>query len=84
MSSPRKLAPVLPLPRGTDWTAERIVALTSLEVKQLRDNATRLGEPEVAAMCEVALTQQRRDATAARKALPPKPRKAKPPKAAPE
>ena len=83
MSTKTKQAPP-PLPRSTDWSAERIAALAMPEVRALRDNALRLGESEIAALCEQALTQLRRQATASRKALPPKPRKPARPKAAPE
>jgi hypothetical protein len=81
VSASRKAQPVLPTTtRSTEWTSERIGRMSALEVRQLRDNALRLGEPEIAARCEEVLTRQRREATAARKALPPKPRKPKPAK----
>ena len=77
MSASRKyLAPVLS--RATSWSIERIGALTSPEVKLLRANAERLEEPEIVAICEKVLTQQRREAIVARKALPPKKKKPKP------
>jgi hypothetical protein len=41
--------------RAADWTRERIDALSTAEVRQLRDNAARLNEPEVAARCEEVL-----------------------------
>ena len=71
-------APPPELPRTTSWTAERIAKLNMIEVRQLKDNALRLGEPEIAALCDKAMTELRRIATAARKAAPPKPRKVKP------
>jgi hypothetical protein len=61
------------LSRSTEWTAERIARLNMTEVKQLKDNALRLGEPEVAALCDQAMTALRRAATEARKAAPRKP-----------
>jgi len=71
-------APPPELPRTTSWTAERIAKLNMVEVRQLKDNAVRLGEPEIAALCDKAMTELRRIASAARKAAAPKPRKAKP------
>jgi hypothetical protein len=68
------------LSRATTWTAERIGTLPAAEVRLLRDNALRLEEPEIAALCELALTKLRREVLAARKALPQKPRKAPVPK----
>ena len=79
MSAKTKVAPLPPvLPRATTWTAERIAKLNMIEVRQLKDNALRLGEPEIAALCDKAMTDLRRIASAARKAAPPKPRKVKP------
>jgi len=83
MSASTKYAPPITT-RSTDWTAERIATLSATEAKQLRDNALRLGENEIAAVCEQALTRLRREAAAARKALPPKPRRAPAPKVTPE
>ena len=37
------------------WTRERIDTLTTPEVKSLRDNATRLHEPEIAVICDQVL-----------------------------
>lgn len=37
------------------WTLERIAQLTVEDIKQLRDNAQRLNEPEVVALCSEAL-----------------------------
>ena len=45
---------------AADWTLERIVRLTVLEIKQLRDNAQRLGEPGVVELCTQALKQRPR------------------------
>lgn len=78
VSAKAKVVVAPELPRNTAWTPERIAKLNMIEVRQLKDNALRLGEPEIAALCDKAMTDLRRIATAARKAAPPKPRKAKP------
>ena len=41
---------------ASDWTPERIAQLTVADIKQLRENAERLNEPGVAALCSEALT----------------------------
>ena len=41
--------------RSAQWTRERIDALSTAEVRQLRDNAERLHEAEIAALCEQVL-----------------------------
>jgi hypothetical protein len=74
MSAKAKVAPPV-LSRATIWTPERIARLTMIELRQLKDNALRLGEPEIGELCDAAMTRLRRDASAARKAAPPKPRK---------
>jgi hypothetical protein len=38
--------------RSAAWTKERIDALTTPEVRQLRDNAQRLGESEIVGLCD--------------------------------
>ena len=38
--------------RSAVWTKERIEALSTPEVRQLRDNAQRLGEAEIVALCD--------------------------------
>ena len=38
--------------RSAAWTKERIDALTTPEVRQLRDNAQRLGEGEIVSLCD--------------------------------
>ena len=40
---------------ASDWTRERIAQLTVADIKQLRENAERLNEPGVAALCSEAL-----------------------------
>ena len=74
MSVPKKV--VLPpvLPRATVWTAERIDKLTPAEVKQLRANAERLQEPEIAALCTRSLQSRPRPPRLAAKAPARKPR----------
>jgi hypothetical protein len=54
--------------RTAQWTRERIDSLSTAEVRQLRDNAARLHEAEVAALCEqVLLGRPRAGARKARK-----------------
>jgi hypothetical protein len=64
------------LSRATVWTAERIDKLAVAEVKQLRENAERLQEPEIAALCTQSLKGRPRPprpvATAALKKPKPK------------
>jgi hypothetical protein len=57
--------------RTAQWTREKIDSLSTAEVRQLRDNAQRLHEAEIAALCEQVLSSRPR--TAVRK--PRKPRK---------
>jgi hypothetical protein len=38
--------------RSAAWTKERIDALTTPEVRQLRENAQRLSETEIVALCD--------------------------------
>jgi hypothetical protein len=45
--------------RAAEWTLERIGRLTVGDIKQLRENAERLNEPEVAALCSQALKEAR-------------------------
>jgi len=37
------------------WTREKIASLSTVEIRQLRDNALRLSEPEIAALCDEVL-----------------------------
>ena len=48
------------LSRMTSWAPERIAKLSMIELRQLKDNALRLGEPELAAQCEEAMTRLNR------------------------
>ena len=41
--------------RAADWTLERLSKLSSQDIKRLRENAERLNEPEVMALCDQAL-----------------------------
>lgn len=45
---------------AAQWTRERIDKLSTPEVKQLRDNAQRLNESEIAAICEQSLASRPR------------------------
>jgi len=47
-----------PLPRETKWTEERIAALSAEEVRRLRANAERLGDPTVAERCASVLARR--------------------------
>lgn len=50
--------------RSAVWTKERIDALTSAEVRQLRDNAERLSETDIVALCDEILKARPRGASA--------------------
>ena len=41
--------------RSAAWTKERIDALTTPEIRQLRENALRLGETEIVGLCDEIL-----------------------------
>ena len=41
--------------RRVEWTSERIAALTTPDIKQLRLNAERLNEPEIVGRCDAVL-----------------------------
>ena len=41
--------------RSAAWTKERIDALTTPEIRQLRENAERLGETEIVGLCDEIL-----------------------------
>lgn len=76
--------------RSVDWTKDRIAALATPEVRQLRVNAERLNDPEIMQRCDAVLDERPRGrSAAAKKASPsgvaPKPRrkKSKPAAAAP-
>ena len=46
--------------RAAQWTREKIDSLSTAEVRQLRDNAERLHEAEIAALCEQVLVTRPR------------------------
>jgi hypothetical protein len=46
--------------RSMDWTKERIDALQTPEVKQLRANAERLNDPEIVERCDAVLADRPR------------------------
>lgn len=46
--------------RSVDWTRERIDALTTPDVKQLRANAERLNAPDVMQLCDAVLGERPR------------------------
>ena len=41
--------------RSAAWTRDRIEGLSTAEVRQLRDNAERLSETEIVALCDEVL-----------------------------
>ena len=43
-----------------EWTPERVAKLSAQEIKQLRANAERLNEMDIAALCTEALKTVRR------------------------
>ena len=53
---------------AAEWTLDRVARLTPQEIKRLRENAERLNEPAVVAICDEALKAGRsrvsRNATA--------------------
>ena len=51
--------------RSAAWTRERIEALSTAEVRQLRDNAERLGESDIVALCDDVLKARPKTAAAA-------------------
>jgi hypothetical protein len=53
--------------RTAQWTREKIDSLSTAEVRQLRDNAQRLHEPEIAALCDQVLGSRPRGGARAKK-----------------
>lgn len=51
--------------RSAAWTRDRIEALSTAEVRQLRVNAERLGEAEIAGLCDEVLKARPRGAVKA-------------------
>lgn len=50
--------------RSVDWTRERIAALATPDVRQLRANAERLADPEIIERCDAVLAERRSAASA--------------------
>ena len=48
--------------RSVDWTKERIDALPTPEVRQLRANAERLNDPDIVERCNAVLGERPRGA----------------------
>ncbi len=46
--------------RSVDWTRDRIAALSTPDVRQLRVNAERLNAPEVMKLCDAVLGERPR------------------------
>jgi hypothetical protein len=44
---------------NSTWTAEKIARLSTDETRQLRDNAERLGRPEIVALCTTELEREK-------------------------
>jgi len=47
--------PPLKRPRVDLWTRDKIESLSTAEIRHLRENALRLAEPEIAALCDTVL-----------------------------
>jgi hypothetical protein len=58
----------------SEWNAERVGRMTAEEIRRLRDNAQRLNEPVVAALCEEALRSTPRTQVRARAKSSPRTR----------
>ena len=56
--------------RSAAWTKERIDALSTPEVRQLRDNAQRLGEEEIVGLCDEILKVRPKTGVGARTKRP--------------
>jgi hypothetical protein len=57
--------------RAARWTKDKIDSLPTPDVRQLRANAERLNEPEIAALCDQVLgARPRRAAASGTKAKP--------------
>jgi len=50
--------------RAAHWTKDKIDSLTTPDVRQLRANAERLNEPEIAALCDEVLGERPRSGAA--------------------
>ena len=49
--------------RTAVWTKDRIEALSTAEIRQLRDNAERLSEAEIVGMCDEILKARPKNST---------------------
>jgi hypothetical protein len=56
--------------RSAAWTKERIDALTTPEIRQLRDNAHRLGEGEIVGVCDEIIKARPKTGVGARTKRP--------------
>jgi hypothetical protein len=64
-----KATPQTPAPsRSAMWTKERIDALATAEVRQLRVNAERLNDPGIVERCDGILSERRKQVAAAARA----------------
>ena len=61
-----QVPPIFKRSNPAEWTLERIGRLPVQEIKQLRDNAERLNEPAVVALCNQALKDARSSTARAR------------------
>jgi hypothetical protein len=50
--------------RSVTWTTERIGALATAEIRQLRVNAERLNDPEIVQRCDGVLHERRKRSAA--------------------
>ena len=64
-----------PAARRVEWTSERIAALTTPDVKQLRLNAERLNSPEIVERCDAVLKARPRGTGPGSKPRTPRPRR---------
>jgi hypothetical protein len=67
-----KRTPAMNIARPTrkiEWTSDRISALTTTEIQQLRANAERLNDPEIKERCDAVLSERRKAANAKSRAL---------------
>jgi hypothetical protein len=55
--------------RTVEWSLDRIAALTTPEVQQLRANAERLNSPEIKERCDAVLSERRKAVNARSRAL---------------
>jgi hypothetical protein len=54
-----------PPSQSIDWTKERIAALSTLDIQQLRENAERLNRPEIKERCDQVLVERKAEKRAA-------------------